>query len=170
MFRQVVGTIFSMMQYFDNSWTKVRYSRPTAIYGFGLGEVEMPPKVEVDTHSLMTRFQSGFETYQSIWEKVLTDDVIKKLFEIKGMDETVFDFPTELWARVLFDVAIAHRDAIMDRDEMMDSLIPLYFAKTLSFVKKTKRMSIKQAEEAIEEDCTTFEMTKPYLLRRWMKE
>ena len=52
---------------------------------------------------------------------------------------------------------------------MMDSLIPLYFGRTLSFVKRTKNMTIKQAEEAIEEDCLTFEMTKPYLVNRWKK-
>jgi len=51
----------------------------------------------------------------------------------------------------------------------MDSLIPLYFGRTLSFVKRTRKMSIKQAEEAIENDCETFEMTKPYLLQRWKK-
>ena len=28
-------------------------------------------------------------------------------------------------------------------------------------------MTIKQAEEAIEEDFVTFEMTKPYLITRW---
>jgi hypothetical protein len=50
---------------------------------------------------------------------------------------------------------------------MLESLIPLYFGRTLSFVKRTKRMSIKQAEEAIEEDCAVFEMAKPYLLKRW---
>jgi hypothetical protein len=53
---------------------------------------------------------------------------------------------------------------------MMDSLIPLYFGRTFSFVKRTKRMSIRQAEEAIEEDCLTFEMTKPYLLQRWLQK
>ena len=31
-------------------------------------------------------------------------------------------------------------------------------------------MSIKQAEEAIEDDCMTFEMTKPYLVQRWMEK
>jgi hypothetical protein len=49
----------------------------------------------------------------------------------------------------------------------MDSLIPLYFGRTFSFVKKTRRMSTKQAEETIEEDCLVFERTKPYLLNRW---
>ncbi len=47
MFREVVGTIFSMMAHFDSFWTRIKYSRPTAIYGFGLGETEMPPEVKV---------------------------------------------------------------------------------------------------------------------------
>ena len=167
MFREVVGTIFSLMMHFDSFWTKIKYSRPTAIYGFGLGETEMPPEVAVDTENLMTKFQEGFKENSPIWEKVLVEDVYRKLLEIRDMKEKEFAFPTDLWARVLFDMAVAYRDAIMDRDMMMDSLIPLYFGRTLSFVKKTKRMSIKQAEEAIEEDCITFEMTKPYLLKRW---
>ena len=83
------------------------------------------------------------------------------------MKERVLDFPTDLWARVLFDMAIAYRDALDEKDQMLDALIPLYYGRTFSFVKKTKRMSARQAEEAIEEDCATFEMTKPYLIRRW---
>ncbi|MBW1852711.1 MAG: glycosyltransferase [Deltaproteobacteria bacterium] len=167
MFREVVGTIFALMKHFDPFWTKVKYSRPTAIYGFGLGDTEMPPEVKVDTENLMNKFQEGFREYIAIWEEVLTEDVCKKLLEIKGMKESEFNFPTDLWARVLFDMAVGYRNSTVDRSTMMDSLIPLYFGRTLSFVKKTKRMSIKQAEEAIEEDCLTFEMAKPYLLRRW---
>ena len=170
MFREVVGTIFSMMKNFDAFWSKVKYSRPTAIYGFGLGETEMPPEVQVDTKNLMNKFQDGFKEDSLVWEKILTPDVFKKLKEIRNMKESEFAFPTDLWARILFDTAISFRDAVVERDVMMDSLIPLYFGRTLSFVKKTKRMAIKQAEEAIEEDCMTFEMAKPYLLRRWYEK
>ena len=170
MFRQVVGTIFFMMKHFKSFWINVKYSKPTSIYGFGLGDVEMPPKVEVDTHKLFQKFHSGFEEYTEVWEKVLSKDVYKKLLEMKDMKERVFDFPTDLWARILYDLTIGYRDALCDLDLMMDSLIPLYFGRTFSFVKKTKRMSTRQAEDAIEEDCMTFEMTKPYLVQRWKKK
>ncbi|MEA2040512.1 MAG: glycosyl transferase [Thermodesulfobacteriota bacterium] len=170
MFRQVVGTIFSMMRHFDLFWTKVKYSRPTAIYGFGLGEVEMPPKVNVDTENLLEQFYAGFEDYSDIWKEVLNESVYNKLLEISGMKKKIFNFPTDLWARVLFDMAVAYQDDTIDNAMMMDSLIPLYFGRTLSFVKRTSKMSIKQAEEAIEDDCMTFEMTKPYLVRRWKKK
>jgi hypothetical protein len=123
--------------------------------------------VEVNTRNLMEKFHKGFEEYGDQWKEILTDEVYKKLQEIGEMGEGVFAFPTDLWARVLFDMAVAYRDAVVDRDLMMQSLIPLYFGRTLSFVKRTKRMSIKQAEEAIEADCAAFEIAKPYLLKRW---
>ena len=167
MFRQVVGTIFSMMRHFESFWTRVKYSKPTAIYGFGLGEVEMPPKVEVDSQKLFTKFHDGFDQYRDPLEKVLTRDVYKKLMEIRGMKERLFAFPSDLWARVLYDVAVALRDRGGESDLILDSLIPLYYGRTLSFVKKTRRMSTLQAEEAIEEVCMTFEKTKPYLIQRW---
>lgn len=169
MFRQVVGTIFAMMKEFESFWIKVKYSRPTAIYGFGLGEVEMPPKVDVDTDNLLQQFHIGFDKFSHIWKEILTADVYRKLHEIKGLKEAEFNFPTDLWARLLFDTAVSYGDVSVEPDEIMDSLIPLYFGRTLSFVKRTKKMSIKQAEEAIENDCETFEMTKPYLLQRWKK-
>jgi hypothetical protein len=147
----------------------VKYSKPTSIFGFGLGDVEMPPKVEVDAQKLHQKFLNGFDQYQGVWEKVLSGDIYKKLLEMKEMKERVFAFPTDLWARLLYDMAVSYRDTVCELDLMMDSLIPLYFGRTFSFVKRTKRMSTRQAEEAIEEDCMTFEMTKPYLTQRWAK-
>jgi glycosyltransferase involved in cell wall biosynthesis len=169
MFRQVVGTIFNLICHFESYWMNVKYSKPTSIYGFGLGEVEMPPKVDVDAEKLIQRFQEGFKTYGDVWEKTLSRDVYNKLLEIKGMKRNLFNFPTDLWARILYDTAVSYRDSVCDRDLMMDALIPLYFGRTLSFVKKTRRMSTRQAEEAIEEDCMTFEMTKPYFVKKWQK-
>lgn len=170
MFREVVGTIFDMMNHFESFWNKIKYSRPTAIYGFGLGETEMPPEIAVDTNKLSDKFHDGFALHSDVWREVLTEDVYNKLFEIKDMREKEYTFPADLWARVLYDMAVAYRDTEIDRNLMIDSLIPLYFGRTLSVIKKTKRMSVKQAEEAIEEDCLTFEMAKPYLVRRWKRQ
>ena len=167
MFRQVVGTIFSLMKGFAPYWLKVKYSRPTAIYGFGLGETEMPPEVSVNRENLLNQFHGGFEKYSDIWERILTPDVYKKLLEIKNMKQQEFSFPTDLWARLLFDTATSYGEVGVAEDDTMDSLIPLYFGRTLSFVIRTEKMSMKQAEEAIEDDCATFEMAKPYLIKRW---
>jgi glycosyltransferase involved in cell wall biosynthesis len=168
MFRQVVGSIFSLMGPFQSQWLKVKYSRPTAIFGFGLGEIEAPPDVSVDREKLFQRFHEGFLQFGDLWRQAFARDIFAKIHEIKGMKRDIFNFPTDLWARILYDTAVAFRDRAASPETLMDSLIPLYFGRTFSFVKKTAKLSIHQVEELIEEDCITFEMTKPYLVKKWM--
>lgn len=168
MFRQVVGTIFDMMITYAPFWKRVRWSKPTAIYGFGLGEIEMPPPVHVDQDKLYQKFIEGFDHHPDLWREVFSPECFHKLCEISGINQDKFDFPTALWAKVLYDIAIGYKRRIGgDTDALLDSLIPLYFGKTLSFVKKTERMSIQQAEEYIEHEAMLFEETKPYLVERW---
>ena len=52
---------------------------------------------------------------------------------------------------------------------VLESMIPLYFGFTASYVKKTKDMSNQQAEEEIEKICLEFENLKPYLIENWEK-
>jgi len=167
MFRQVLGTIFEMMIEYYPFWGKVKWSKPTAIYGFGLGETEMPPPVKVNQELLFEKFQGGFNKYGHAWERVLQKETSNKINEIKEIDRDRFEFPTHLWVNVLIDFAIAYRDRLWEMDELLDSLIPIYLGKTLSYVRKTERMSIKEAEELIEEECVQFEVTKSLLLKRW---
>ena len=169
MFRQVVGTLFSLMPRFEGLWLRVKYSRPTPIHGLGAREREIPPRVDLNTEEMIQRFSGGFADYGPLWEKMLSSDVYNKLVEMKGLHKSLFSFPADLWARILYDTALSYRDAGGERDEMMSALIPLFYGRTYSFVRKTRRMSTRQAEETIEEDCTTFEMTKPYLVKRWQE-
>jgi glycosyltransferase involved in cell wall biosynthesis len=168
MFRQVIGTIFKMMIKSAPFWKGVKWSKPTAIFGFGLGEVEMPPTVEVNFHLLHHRFVEGFDDHLELWRKVFCGEVLRKLMEIRDLDNDRFDFPTLVWIRVLYDMAVVFQKTPPENtDALIDSLIPLYFGKTLSFAKKTERMSIQEAEEVIENESTLFEESKPYLVENW---
>jgi hypothetical protein len=167
-FRDVVGTLFSLTPQLNASWLRMKHSRPTPVFGFQPGEPEAPPKVTVDSERLFSRFREGLPSYGAVWERVLSPEIFGKLLETFEMKKASFDFPTDLWARILFDSAVSSRDRVCDLALLVESLLPLYFGKTYAFVKKTSRMSARQAEEAIEEDCTIFEMAKPYLVQRWL--
>ena len=69
MFSQVVGTIFDLMTNSTGFWMQVKWSRPTSIYGFGLGEVEMPPPVKVTEDKLASNFREGFGQYADVWRE-----------------------------------------------------------------------------------------------------
>ena len=167
MFLQVVGTIFDMMIRNTAFWKKVRWSKPTAIYGFGLGEMEMPPPVEVNIERLYDKFQAGFASYQPIWKEILSTDHFKKLCEVKGLSLPGFEFPANLWAGVLIDFAVGYKECTKGKEAIMESLMPLYFGRTCSFVIELEPMTIQQAEELIEDQCSMFETSKPYLLNKW---
>lgn len=167
MFSQVVGTIFDIMAATTGYWMRVKWSKPTSIYGFGLGEVEMPPPVKVSEEKLAANFREGFNTHRDTWAKIVAPDIMTKLVEIADLPAEQFDFPTQLWAKTLYDYAACYNAGRVEREVLLASLIPLYFGKTLSYVRKTARMSVQQAEEFIENECMVFEESKPYLLDRW---
>ena len=169
MFSQVVGTIFDIMAKRVDFWREVRWSKPTAIFGFGLGEMEMPPPVEVDIQRLYDKFQQGFGIHEAFLKTTLSPNVYKKLREVTTLAFSAFEFPANLWAEVLNDFAVAYKNLVNQRERIMDSLIPLYYGRTCSFVVALEPMNIQQAEEVIEDQCIVFERSKPSLLSRWFE-
>ncbi len=148
-------------------WRRVKWSKPTSIYGFSLGETELPPPVKLNEDQLLAGFRLGGEVHSATWRRVLPPDQMNKLLEIAALPSEEFDFPTQVWAKLLYDFAVAYAREEVPRPDLLNSLIPLYYGKTFSFVRKTAKMSVQQAEEFIENECMVFEETKPYLIERW---
>jgi glycosyltransferase involved in cell wall biosynthesis len=166
-FRTIMATILQMMLLYENFWKDVKWSRPTAVFGAGMGEVDLPPPVTVNTEVLWQRFNDGLNQYGTEYEQFLGRQNINKLEEVAGLPADVFEFPTGLWAKILYDFAVAYRKGLFPLDELLSQLVPLYHGKTLSFVLETQAMNTQQVEEFIEDQCLQFEKTKPYLLERW---
>jgi hypothetical protein len=166
-FVDVVGTVFDLMGFFQERWQKVKWSKPTAVFGFGMGEVEAPPPLEASEADLYRAFLQGFSQYQTLWESLLDTKTFNKLTEVKNLPVAHFSFPSELWAMIVFRFAVAQRNQLTDRQTLLGSLLPIFHGKILSFVKKTERMSIQQAEEYIENECMIFEEMKSYLAADW---
>ncbi|MFC1835084.1 glycosyl transferase [Thermodesulfobacteriota bacterium] len=167
MFANVVGTIFDLMDRYEEFWRAVKWSRPSAVFGFGLGEVELPPKVNVTVEGLYKKFSSGVEPNWDLYKQFLLPETFDKLEEVVGLPRNGFEFPTALWAKVLYDFACAYRTNTVPKADLLSSLIPLYNGRVLSFVMETEPMNTQQVEELIEDQCLQFEKTKPYLVERW---
>ena len=170
MFRQVVGTIFSLMDIYKEKWLQVKGSRPTAIFGF---ESEFAPKpIDVDIENLIDKFRESVPRYLPVWEKALSTENYDKIMEVAKMDTDHFELPIELWVKSLYDFAFAYtkRSNGLSADEIIESLVPVYYAVTASFVKKAQNLDCHQAEEIINQQCTVFEKLKPYLVNRWASE
>ena len=170
MFTQVVGTIFSLMDIYGEKWIQVKGSRPTAIFGF---ESEAVPKpLNVDIENMIHKFRDNVDSYLPVWEKVLMAENCAKLQEVARMDSSHFEMPVELWVKTLYDFAFAYTRLVngLTPGAIIESLVPVYYAKVASFVSKTQNLDTSEAEGAINEQCMLFEKLKPYLVHRWSSE
>ncbi len=168
MFIQVISTLFDLMYDFEYLWKDEYSSRPSNIYGFGLGIEEKPPAVEVNTDALFEGFHKGFKKYDKLWEEIIpTPELIEIRKAAKIEDKNKFYYPTELWARILFNFAVAYRNGQIDRTRLVEAMIPFYHSRVLSFYNKTINAGIKEAEEYLENFNRVFENEKYYLIDRW---
>jgi glucosylglycerate synthase len=166
-FKQIVGAMFSSMLHFRAFWKGIRWSRPTSIFGFGLGEVELPPTVEVNKSAMYQKFYQGAPSFSDVWKEALGPEIHSKIGEVLEMDAMRFEFPSDLWAKILFGCAVSFARQEDSRDAILDSLIPLYYGRVYSYILKTEEMSTQQAEEYIEDQCMVFEEARSYLDERW---
>ncbi len=169
MFKQVVSTLFDLMIDFEYLWKDTFESRPSSIFGFGLGVVEKPPAINVNTTKLFKSFKTGFEKYGKIWKDVIPLPEYREIERYRDIkDENNFYYPSNLWARILFSFAVAYKNSLeKDRDEILEALIPFYHSRVLSFVNTTRGMETRESEEYLENINRVFEGEKFYLIERW---
>lgn len=170
LFHEALGTVFDLMQVYQGFWEQVKWSKPTALSGVDVQEVETPLPVDINTTRLHEIFLEGFDKYYELWGRIYGPMVAPKLQEIRSIGLQHFSFPTQTWLTILFDSAVAYRSmSPSERSNLLDALLPLYLGKVLSYVRKTERMSLQQAEEYIENECMIFEENKPYIIKVWTR-
>ena len=167
MFRQVIMTFFDLMIDFEYLWKDTGSSLPSNIFGFGLGVDEKPPEVRVNMDALYDSFMSGFDRYEQLWKKIIPQPVLIEVNKARKLSREQFYYHSDLWARILFSFAIAYRNDVIPREQILDAMIPFYHSRILSFVNKTYHMDIRECEEYFESIVRVFEREKYYLIQRW---
>lgn len=165
MFRQVVGTLFALMEETDESWKAVRGSEPVPTFGEPVDDE--PEAFPIDFESLVENFFVSWATLKGAWHDILSAETYAELEIHADTGPTAFDLPTDLWVRILFEFAATFHHRRTARRQVIEVLSPLYFARVASFMNRTRHLSNADAESVVEEQAKVFELRKPYLLSRW---
>jgi glycosyltransferase involved in cell wall biosynthesis len=81
MFREVVGTIFLLMEEFEDFWKNVKGSKPVLTFGDYL-ESEVEP-FEIDKKELIDYYKLGYRNFGSVWKSIVDErdcKVLENLF------------------------------------------------------------------------------------------
>jgi glycosyltransferase involved in cell wall biosynthesis len=165
MFRQVMWTIFSLMERFESFWKGIRGSEPVEIFGYE-GYVE-PEPVKVDLEGVIEHFKIGFQQFSSLWKEIFREECFNEIQRAAQMDPKRFHLPGDAWIQILYELAATFHQWKVNRNKLIDLVTPLYYARVASFIQQTWEMSSQEAEALVEEQALQFEEHKDYLIKVW---
>jgi hypothetical protein len=165
MFRQVVGSFFRLMESYENVWKGTKSQEQVPLFGFPF-EVGVEP-LTVNTDRMIHAAQQGVKDLREIYALFLSPQVLVDLTSFVHRNGQGFHIPDQLWVRMIYEAATAFRYQIIDRDHLLQSLVPLYLGRTASFVLEMSDSNATQVEQRIEQLGHVFEAEKPYLIQQW---
>jgi len=168
MFRQVVHTLFVLMEQHEAEWKSVKGSRTVPM--FGLQEFKKPEPIKVNLDRLVTEFKTGFRQFRGLYQDIFCPDCFEELRRCAGKAKTKFIMPVSTWVQVLYETAATFHHWTHNRTQLVNLVTPLYLGRVASFINQTKTMNSFQAEELVEEQAQVFEDHKGYLIEIWDKK
>jgi len=163
--RQTVGNFFWCMETNQPAWMNRPNSQPIATFG---PEHELSsdglPQSQDKTFDL---FRSGVNELEPILASILAKETHAQIKAISLTDRAKFHFAGELWVKTLYEFAASYHRAVLNRDHLVQALVPLYRGRLYSFLQEHANSSPEAMEAQSEMLCQEFERQKPYLLDRW---
>ncbi len=166
MFREVTGTMFSLMEMHTDDWFNFEKSQRVDYFGERQeAEVEL---VCASVDELIDDMRAGCEHFGVLWSQILSPETHEDLIEICSMSakKSGFSFPAELWARIVYDFAVSFRNWRQHKQKLVSMMTPLYYGRAAAFCKDADELDMKDTERAVEQQAEAFEDLKPYLAAR----
>jgi len=161
---QILGPVFVDMERNAACWQRIRGSVSVPAIGdpvFLGNDAE-----KLDISGMLESFQLGNRELQEIWGLVLPPTTLFEIRRLSRLAAESFHMPDELWVRIVYDFALAHRLRTITRDHLLKSLAPLYLGWVASYARELQVGTLR-TEQRLEQLSLAYESGKPYLVSRW---
>ena len=163
--RRTVAALFTSLDSDFPLWSTIAGSQPVPTLG-SQSEVMAEP-VRVNRKRLREMFATGVAQLEPVFRSILSASTLSELQRIATLEVTEFNYPAELWAKTVFEFAASYHKSVINRDHIVQALVPLYRGRTLTFLLENRDGSEEDMERNLESLCGDFERLKPYLLEVW---
>jgi hypothetical protein len=163
--RQTVGSLFWCLETHQSEWLGRNGSEPVPTFGPDHAITTEP--ADLDRGRMFEMFQSGVKQLEPILNSILSPETHANVQTIAALDQQSFRFGTDLWVKMLYDFAASYHRSVINRDHLVQALVPLYRGKICSFLIEHSDSSPAEMEADCENLCLEFESQKPYLIDKW---
>jgi len=163
--RRTVGALFSSLDSKFSFWSPISGSEAVPSFGTPV-QVELEAN-RVNRKRLLEMFSTGVVQLEGVLRSILSPPMLAELQRIAALDINKFEYPAELWTRTVFEFAASYHNSTINRDHIIQALVPLYRGRSLTFLTENRdgpEQDIQTREESL---CADFERLKPYLLEIW---
>jgi glucosylglycerate synthase len=163
--RRTAGALFSSLDSNFPIWSEITGSEDVRTFGT-VTEVE-PEGARINRRRLLEMFATGVAQLEPVLRSILSSSLLSELQRIAALGINEFDYPAELWAKTVYEFVGSYHKSIINRDHIIQALVPLYRGRSLNFLTENRNDSAENIERREESLCADFERLKPYLLEVW---
>ena len=97
----------------------------------------------------------------------MPEETLAHLYPLGLLPVDEFRFPPLLWARVVFDFAVAFHEWRLPREHLLRALTPLYLGRVAAFLAEAQDDTPSQFSDLLDHIGQAFEEEKGSLRARW---
>ena len=165
LFTSIAGSLFADIETKSSFWQRARSISASPIHASApppITELTASPEI----HSMIETFRLAQDNLQEIWSLVLPPQSRLALKKLSVLSPDAFTMEPDLWARIVYDFALAFHLRTLNRNHLLGAMTPLYFAWVASYLRFVADDPTR-AKHAIELTAAAFETEKSYIVSRW---
>ena len=166
LFPSVTASLFTDLESKAAFWQRARAQAAPHVAVRGAGAHAFGHGVSEEIRGLVENYKGAFSNLREIWSLVLPPQSLLALKKLAVSSPENFSFSASLWARTVYDFALAFHLRSLNRGHLLGSFTPLYLAWVASFLRSSEVGEMDQAD-LLEITAHAFEQEKPYLVSRW---
>lgn len=165
MFEQVMESLLDLLVANRNKWSTngIERGHIEAPKIYGDPTMPEPQELEIDVRDLKEKCTASYREYLPYIQELLGPYAVSRIENMFRMD--FYNLDVLLWTQIFYNLVYKY-DKIKDPDDkkkIINTLKPLYFARSLTFNYNTWKYNIRYAEEAVREQALGFATQRYYL-------
>lgn len=120
-----------------------------------------------DVDYLIEALALGWITYRRQWQRSMRPEHLAEVERLASQPNQRFYFPSDLWARIVYDFAVVYNKGDGDPDALTSALYPLYLGRLASFWTEVAGLTLIGREGTVSAQAVEFEEHLDYLEERW---
>ena len=165
-FQQVMDAMCACLELHDSYWLPRGQSEAVPCFGTLTGAVDVGPRPDVA--GMAATFARDVKALHPVLGRILSEPTLHAVIAAAATPSRLI-YDDDLWAATVFEFLLAYHRAVMTREHVTQTLLPLYLGRTAAFLLEHASSGPATVDAALESLCLAFERAKPSAAALWKK-